>query len=76
MFYHCHPNIYVFLEAINEIQTHSYLKMNCSRTIRNNKTSTEKQHLLEQQIRYYEENEINRLEYVESISFKFVPKEF
>jgi len=50
--------------------------MNCSKTIRANKISTEKEHFLAQQICYYEEGEINRLEYAKSISFKFVPTQF
>jgi hypothetical protein len=63
MFYHSHPNSYIFLKAINEIQTNNYLKINCSKTIRVN-NSTEKENFLAQQIRYYEEGEINRFEYV------------
>jgi len=50
MFYHSHPNIYIFFEAINEIQTNNYLKMNCSNKIRANKISIEKKEFLAQQI--------------------------
>jgi len=40
------------------------------------KISTEKEHFLVQQIQYYEEGEINRLEYLKSIPLKFVPNNF
>jgi len=76
MFYHSHPNIFIFIDALNEIQTNGYLKMNCTKTSRVNKISIEKEHFLAQQIQYYEEGEINRLEYLKSISFKFIPTKF
>lgn len=57
MFYHSHPNIYVFLKLSPNQQ--------CSRTIRNNKISTEKQHFLIQHAQQHEEGEINRLEYIQ-----------
>ena len=64
MFYHSHPNIFIFIDALNEIQTNGYLKMNCTKTSRVNKISIEKEHFLAQQIQYYKEGEINRLEYL------------
>jgi len=76
MFYHSHPNIFIFIDALNEIQTNGYLKMNCTKNSRVNKKSIEKEHFLAQQIQHYEEGEINRLEFLKSISFKFIPTKF
>ena len=64
MFYHSHPNIIIFIDALNEIQTNGYLKMNFTKTSRVNTISIEKEHFLAQQIQYYKEGEINRLEYL------------
>ncbi|KAL4091944.1 hypothetical protein QTP88_026543 [Uroleucon formosanum] len=51
MFYHSHPNIFIFVDALNEIQTNGYLKINCTETSSVNKISIEKERFLAQQIR-------------------------
>ncbi|KAF0761969.1 Uncharacterized protein FWK35_00005143 [Aphis craccivora] len=57
MFSECSSSITQTTNACesNEIQTNNYLKMNCTKASRVNTISTEKEHFIEQLIRYYEE---------------------
>uniref|UniRef100_A0A8D8WJP9 MULE domain-containing protein n=2 Tax=Cacopsylla melanoneura TaxID=428564 RepID=A0A8D8WJP9_9HEMI len=77
MFYHSHPNIYLFLEAVQEIQTGNYIKINTAHTqrkVRRAKASVEKEYSIAQEMKRFTNGEIDRLTYVKSLSRKFPPQ--
>lgn len=69
-----HPNIYVFLETLHNIQTDSYIKINSvnkneKRIIR--KDVLAKQDFINSKILQYESNQISRYNFVKCVSYKF-----
>uniref|UniRef100_A0A8D8LQZ7 Uncharacterized protein n=1 Tax=Cacopsylla melanoneura TaxID=428564 RepID=A0A8D8LQZ7_9HEMI len=74
MFYHSHPNIYLFLEAVQEIQTGNYIKINTAHTqrkVRRAKASVEKEYSIAQEMKRFTNREIDRLTC--QISIKKIP---
>ena len=68
MFYHAHPNIFVFAEVLLEIQEMSYLKMR-NPTPADPSVST----ILEQYMAKLEAGEISRFDFVHDLARKFLP---
>ena len=72
MFYHSHPNTFQLLEAISEVQTDSYVKMNSvnSRNIRRNKKTVDKEKFLQHKLIQCREVEISMLQYIKAVTVK------
>lgn len=74
MFYHQHPNIFEFMEKLNQIQTFSYLKMRAAakpaQTNAVEKNSLAQMKNIQQQ---YKDGEITRAEYVHLMAYRNQP---
>ncbi|XP_025193415.1 uncharacterized protein LOC112601630 [Melanaphis sacchari] len=71
MFYHAHPNIYQFIEALKYIQQDSYIKLRS--TIKRRNPILAKEDFIKEKMYKYSSGQISRLEFVKEISFKFNP---
>lgn len=75
--YYCgypHPNIHVFLEAIKNMQTDSYIKMNTAEAHQPRPIRQEvlrRQRYIQEKINQYNRSDINRLDFVKCVSYKF-----
>ncbi|KAF0757993.1 Uncharacterized protein FWK35_00016676 [Aphis craccivora] len=69
IFYHAHPNIYQFIEALKYIQQDSYIKLRS--TIKQRNPILAKEDFIKEKIYKYSSSQISRLEFVKEISFKF-----
>lgn len=66
-FYHSHPQLYVFLDALQSIQIETYIKIQSSEKPK--KSRSEKQSQLRQRtIDMYRRHDISRLQYVKIMS--------
>lgn len=77
MFYHSHPNIFKLLEALNEVQSGSYTKMNnftAARNIKRSKLTVEKEAFVDSQMIQLSNGEITRLQFIQTVSRKFLPQ--
>ena len=73
MFYHAHPSIYIFINALLEIQGRVYIKMNSISSTKKLKKSAEKERFIRDAMDQFENDEISRREYVKIVSRKFLP---
>jgi len=71
MFYHAHPNIYQFIEALKYVQQDSYIKLRSS--IKRRKPILAKEDFIKEKMYEYSSGQISRLEFVKKISYKFNP---
>jgi len=76
MFYRSHPNIYQLIEVLNEVQTGSYMKMNCTavRNLKRAKKTVEKEAFISKQMLQYSKGEISRISFIQAVSKKFSPQ--
>jgi len=76
MFYRSHPNIYQLIEALNEVQTSSYTKMNCTavRNLKRAKQTVDKEEFISKKMLQYSSGEINRIAFIQDVSKKFLPQ--
>jgi len=60
------------IEALNEVQTSSYTKMNCSAVgnLKRAKITVEKEAFISNQILQYSGGEISRISYIQNVSKK------
>uniref|UniRef100_A0A8D8LA82 MULE transposase domain-containing protein n=2 Tax=Cacopsylla melanoneura TaxID=428564 RepID=A0A8D8LA82_9HEMI len=75
MFYKTRPNIYVLLEALNEVQTMTTVKINTIRNVRRSKQTLEKEQFIRDQIKKYITNK-DRLAFIKIVSRKFLPNAY
>ena len=73
MFYHAHPSIYIFIDALLEIQGRVYIKINSISSTKMLKKSAEKERFIPDARDQFENDEISRREYVKIVSRKFLP---
>ena len=74
LFYSAHPNIFVHVSALKKIQDETYIKMRSVITRRLKKSATIKQeNFISSKIGQYRANLILRIEFVSSMSYKFLP---
>lgn len=74
MFYHTHPDIYLLIDALLEIQERCYTKMNSIQSKKQLKRSAEKEQFIEDTMTQLDENhKITKREYVKILSRKFLP---
>ena len=68
MFYHAHPNIYLLIYALLEVQERAYAKMLSVSTKKKFKSSSEKEHFIEEAMMEFESGDIDRREFVKKVS--------
>lgn len=73
-FYHAHPNIYLFIDALLEIQERTYSKMLSVHIKKMSKKSALKQQYIREAMDAFEEGRIDRYEFVKKVSRKFLVK--
>lgn len=72
-FYTAHPNVYNFIEILKNIQSETYIKLRSSNSLKKHKKLLEQEtHLRKEMLRFSNRN-CSRLEYVETVSLKFLP---
>jgi hypothetical protein len=66
MFNLSHPNIYQFIEALNEVQIGSYTKIDCTaiRNLKRAKRTVKKEDIISKQMLQYSNGEISRLSFI------------
>ena len=69
MFYKSHPHIFLVIETLKSIQQDTYILMRSKSTKKN-----EKQEFLRKKMSCLTRGEITQMEFVKSVSFKFLPK--
>ena len=74
LFYSAHHTIFVLVSALQKIQIENYIKMRSVTTRRFKKSATFKQNdLISSKSGQYRGNLISRIEFVSSVSYKFLP---
>ena len=74
LLYSAHPNIFVLVSALQEVQNETYIKMRSVTTRRLKKSATvKKEDFISSKIGQYRANLISRIEFVSSVSYKFLP---
>lgn len=73
MFYHSHPHIFLLLDALMEIQEHSYSKMLSVNLTKELKRSRDRQTFIQNTIDDFESETITALEYIKILSRKYLP---
>ena len=75
MFYHSHPNIFLFIDALLEIhQKRSYTKMLSVATVKPRKKRIEKENYICAVMNDFENDVIDKFSYEKQLSRKFLPK--
>jgi hypothetical protein len=73
LFYSAHPNIFVLLSALQKVQNETYIKMRSVTTRRQKISYSKKEDFISSKIGQYRANFISRIEFVSSVSYKFLP---
>ena len=73
MFYSAHPNIYQFKNILLNIQCETYIKIRSIHIIDSRNCIKEKEKEISHQMQLLQSNTISRFEYVQSLSYKFLP---
>jgi len=74
LFYSVHHKMFVLVSALQKIQNETYIKMRSATTRRFKKSATFKQQdLISSKSGQYRVNLISRIEFVSSVSYKFLP---
>ena len=74
LFYSAHHNIFVLVSALQKIQNETYSKMRSVTTRRLKKSAKfKKEDLISSKFGQYRVNLISRIEFVSSVSYKFLP---
>jgi len=73
MFYNSHPNIYVLIDALQELQERAYVKMNSADRKKAPKSRTEKEEFIRDTMYGFESGVLNRMQFVKTLSHKFLP---
>lgn len=66
-----HPNIFVLIEMLLEIQSEIYVSLRSSAT--QSKKTVEKENFLREKMLSFTSGELTRLNFVKEVSFKFIP---
>jgi hypothetical protein len=70
----CASEYFVLVSALQKIQNEAYIKMRSVTTRKFKKSATfKKEHLISSKIGQYSVNLISRIEFVSSVSYKFLP---
>ncbi|KAK7603911.1 hypothetical protein V9T40_004184 [Parthenolecanium corni] len=72
-FYSAHPNIFVFIENILEIQCETYAKMLDAKKFKKPAVSQQKEKIIATLMNRRDLGELNRLEFLKRVSYKFLP---
>ena len=73
LFYTSHPNIYIFIDALKEIQSNTYIQIRSKELCKKSKHNIEKENILREQMTKYKNNEISRLQFIKLVSLKYLP---
>jgi hypothetical protein len=74
LFYSAHLNIFVLVSELQKAQNETYIKMRSVTTRRLKKSATvKKEDFISSKIGQYRANLISRIEFVSSVSYKFLP---
>jgi hypothetical protein len=74
LFYSAHPNIFVLVSALQKVKNKSYINMRSVTTRRLKKSATvKKEDFISSKTGQYRANLISRIEFVSSVSYKFLP---
>jgi hypothetical protein len=73
MFYSTYPNIFQFLEVLENVKTDIYIKMRSSNQTQKRRVTMEKENYVHEIMRQYRDQVITRLEFVEILAYKNLP---
>jgi hypothetical protein len=71
-FYSANPNIFQFMNVLKEIQIETYVKVQNTDKKQNVKSKSKKTYI-KTEIERYNNNEINRLEFIKNVCYTFLP---
>jgi hypothetical protein len=73
LFYTAHPNIYIFIDALKEIQSNTYIQIRSKDMSKKSKHNIEKENILRKQMTQYKNNINSRLDFIKFVSLKYLP---
>jgi hypothetical protein len=73
MFYHAHPNMFILIDALLEIQERGYTKMLSENVTKRRKESAQKEDFIRAVMAELEDGTICTAEHVKKLSRKFLP---
>jgi len=73
LFYSAHPNIFVFIDVLKNIQKDTYIKLRSTHLNTRRTNIIEKETFIRNTMKRLEENQIDKLEFIQILSYKFLP---
>ncbi|KAE9522680.1 hypothetical protein AGLY_016902 [Aphis glycines] len=73
LFYSAHPNIFIFIDVLKNIQKHTYIKLRSTHLNTRRTNIIEKETFIRNAMKRLEENQIEKLEFIQILSYKFLP---
>lgn len=73
LFYSAHPNIFVFIDVLKNIQKDTYIKLRSTHLNTRRTNIIEKETFIRNAMKRLEENQIDKLEFIQILSYKFLP---
>jgi hypothetical protein len=81
LFYSAHPNIFVFIDILKNVQKDTYIKLRSTHLNTRRTNIIEKETFIRNTMKRLEENQIDKFEFIQILSYKFftsaiIPKNF
>jgi len=73
LFYSAHPNIFIFINVLKNIQKDTYIKLRSTHFNTRGTNIIEKETCISNAMKRLEENQIENLEFIQILSYKILP---